>query len=257
MQLFCFYIHNLASYFVYLFSINMKCGMNEYKKLVIKDWAAEDRPREKFLAKGISALSDSELLAILIHSGNREETAVELSQKILRSVRNNLNELGKLTVRDLQKFKGMGQAKAIAVVAAMELGKRRVANAVIEKKQITKSSDVFELFSPQLGDLPYEEFWVLFLNRSNRLIEKIKISQGGISATVTDVRIILRHAIELQASSMIVCHNHPSGGLKPSQPDIDITKKLADAGQIMDVKLLDHLIVSDTSFFSFADEGLL
>ena len=231
--------------------------MNDNKKLVIKEWAAEDRPREKLLSKGISALSDAELLAILIHSGNREETAVELSQKILRSVQNNLNELGKLTVRDLQKFKGMGQAKAISVVAAMELGKRRGSTAVMEKKQITKSSEVFQLLAPQLGDLPYEEFWVLFLNRSNRLIEKTKISQGGISGTVTDVRIILRHAIELQASSMIVCHNHPSGGLKPSQSDIDITKKLADAGQVMDVKLLDHLIVTDTSFFSFADEGLL
>ncbi len=227
------------------------------KKLKIKDWSREDRPREKLMAKGISALSDAELVAILIHSGNREETAVELSQKILRSAQNNLHELGKLTVRDLKKFKGMGEAKAIAIVAAMELGKRRAANAVIEKMQITKSSDVFDLFSPQLGDLPYEEFWVLFLNRSNRLIEKQKISQGGISGTVTDIRIILRHAIELQASSMIVCHNHPSGGLKPSQSDMDITKKLAEAGKLMDVKLLDHLIVTETSFFSFADEGLL
>lgn len=227
------------------------------KKLKIKDWSEEDRPREKLLTKGIAALSDAELVAILIHSGNREETAVELSQKILRSVQNNLHELGKLSVRDLKKFKGVGEAKAIAIVAAMELGKRRASKAVIEKKQITKSSDVFELFSPQLGDLPYEEFWVLFLNRSNRLIEKQKISQGGISGTVTDVRIILRHAIEVQASSMVVCHNHPSGGLKPSQSDIDITKKLSEAGKIMDVKLLDHLIVTDTSFFSFADEGLL
>lgn len=231
--------------------------MDETKKLRIREWAAEDRPREKLLVRGISALSDAELLAILIHSGSREATAVELSQKILRSVQNNLNELGKQTVRDLQKFKGMGQAKAIAVVAAMELGKRRTSTAVIEKKQILKSADIFELLGPHLGDLPYEEFWVLFLNRSNRLIEKQKISQGGISGTVTDVRIILRYAIELQASSMIVCHNHPSGGLKPSQSDIDITKKLAEAGKIMDVKLLDHLIVTDTSFFSFADEGML
>jgi DNA repair protein RadC len=231
--------------------------MDETKKLRIKEWAAEDRPREKLQAKGISALSDAELLAILIHSGNREETAVELSQKILGSVQNNLNEMGKMTVRDLQKFKGMGQAKAIAVVAAMELGKRRASKGGLEKKQILKSADIFELLGPYLGDLPYEEFWVLFLNRSNRLIEKQKISQGGISGTVTDVRIILRHAIELQASSMIVCHNHPSGGLKPSQSDIDITKKLAEAGKIMDVKLLDHLIVTDTSFFSFADEGML
>lgn len=231
--------------------------MDETKKLRIKEWAAEDRPREKLLSKGISALSDAELLAILIHSGNRDETAVELSQKILGSVQNNLNEMGKMTVRDLQKFKGMGQAKAIAVVAAMELGKRRSSKGGIEKKQILKSADIFELLGPYLGDLPYEEFWVLFLNRSNRLIEKQKISQGGISGTVTDVRIILRHAIELQASSMIVCHNHPSGGLKPSQSDIDITKKLAEAGKIMDVKLLDHLIVTDTSFFSFADEGML
>lgn len=231
--------------------------MDSTKRLKIKELAAEDRPREKLIAKGISALSDAELMAILVQSGNREETAVELSQKILRTVKNNLNELGKLSVRDLQKFKGIGQAKAIAIVAAMELGKRRSSNAVLEKKQITKSSDVFELLAPQLGDLPYEEFWVLFLNRSNRLIEKHKISKGGISGTVTDVRIILRHAIELQASSMIVCHNHPSGGLTPSQTDKDITQKLSEAGKIMDVKLVDHLIVTDTSFFSFADEGLL
>ncbi len=231
--------------------------MDDARKLRIKEWAAEDRPREKLLAKGISALSDAELVAILIHSGSREDTAVELAQKILQTVKNNLNELGKLTVRDLQKFKGMGQAKAIAVVAAMELGKRRNSTLAIKKKQITQSSEVFDLLCPLLGDLPYEEFWVIFLNKSNRLIGKQKISQGGISGTVTDVRMILRLAIELQATSIIVCHNHPSGGVKPSQSDIEITKKISEAGKIMDVKLLDHLIVTDATFYSFADEGLL
>ncbi|MBT9146170.1 MAG: hypothetical protein DDT42_02052 [candidate division WS2 bacterium] len=160
-------------------------------------------------------------------------------------------------MRDLQKFKGMGLAKAIAVVAAMELGKRRNSTLAIKKKQITQSSEVFDLLCPLLGDLPYEEFWVIFLNKSNRLIGKQKISQGGISGTVTDVRMILRLAIELQATSIIVCHNHPSGGVKPSQSDIEITKKISEAGKIMDVKLLDHLIVTDATFYSFADEGLL
>ena len=231
--------------------------MSQIHKLKIKEWAAEDRPREKLLARGIGSLSDAELIAILIHSGSKDETAVELSQRILKSVQNNLNELGKLSVNDLQKFKGMGEAKAIAVVAALELGKRRTASAVIEKKQISSSRDVFELFQSMLSDLPHEEFWVLFLNRSNKIIERKKISQGGIAGTVTDVRIILKHALELQASSVIVSHNHPSGNLMPSQADKDITTKLRDACNLMDIKLLDHLIVTDTSFFSFADEGLL
>ncbi|MDF1546649.1 MAG: DNA repair protein RadC [Bacteroidales bacterium] len=229
--------------------------MNE--KLKIKDWALEDRPREKLLAKGIQSLSDAELIAILIGSGSRNETAVELSKRILASISNNLNELGKLNISDLQNFKGIGEAKAISIVAAMELGKRRKISEIIEKKKITSSNDVFEIFSSLLGDLPYEEFWVIFLNRSNSVIDKQKISQGGVSGTIIDVRLIMKHAIEKLASGLILCHNHPSGNLNPSKSDIDITKKLSDAGKIMEISVLDHVIVTDAQYYSFADEGIM
>lgn len=227
------------------------------KKLRITDWALEDRPREKLLAKGIQSLSDAELIAILIGSGSRNETAVELSKRILASVSNNLNQLGKLNITDLQNFKGIGEAKAISIVAAMELGKRRKVAEIIEKKKIGSSKDVFEIFTSVLGDLPYEEFWVIFLNRSNSIIDKLKISQGGVSGTVIDVRLIMKHAIERLASGIILCHNHPSGNLNPSKSDIDITKKLAEAGKIMEINVLDHVIVTDGAFYSFADEGLI
>lgn len=229
--------------------------MNE--KLKIKDWALEDRPREKLLAKGIQSLSDAELIAILIGSGSRNETAVELSKRILASISNNLNELGKLNISDLQNFKGIGEAKAISIVAAMELGKRRKISEIIEKKKITSSNDVFEIFSSLLGDLPYEEFWVVFLNRSNSVIDKQKISQGGVSGTIIDVRLIMKHAIEKLASGIILCHNHPSGNLNPSKSDIDITKKLSDAGKIMEISVLDHVIVTDAHYYSFAEEGIM
>jgi len=227
------------------------------KKLRITDWALEDRPREKLLAKGIQSLSDAELIAILIGSGSRNETAVELSKRILASVSNNLNQLGKLNIADLQNFKGIGEAKAISIVAAMELGKRRKISEIIEKKKIGSSKDVFEVFGSLLGDLPYEEFWVLFLNRSNSILEKLKISQGGISGTVIDVRLIMKNAIEKLASGIILCHNHPSGNLNPSQSDIDITKKLVEAGKIMEINVLDHVIVTDKAYYSFADEGIM
>ncbi|MQY78742.1 MAG: DNA repair protein RadC [Bacteroidetes bacterium] len=231
--------------------------MAEYKNLTIKDWALEDRPREKLLSKGLSSLTDAELIAILIGSGNKNESAVELAKKILKAVKNNLNELGKLTVEDLMTLKGIGEAKAITIIAALELGRRRKLADIMEKKKISGSKDVFEFFQPVLADLPYEEFWILLLNRSNKIIEKFKISQGGISGTVIDVRMILKNAIEKLASSIILCHNHPSGNLQPSEADKKITTKLKDAANIMDMQVLDHLIITDSSFYSFADEGML
>lgn len=231
--------------------------MAEYKNLTIKDWALEDRPREKLLGKGINSLTDAELIAILIGSGNKNESAVELSKKVLKGVKNNLNELGKLTVEDLMTLKGIGEAKAITIIAALELGRRRKLADIMEKKKISGSKDVFEFFQPVLADLPYEEFWILLLNRSNKIIEKFKISQGGISGTVIDVRMILKNAIEKLASSIILCHNHPSGNLQPSEADKKITTKLKDAARIMDMQVLDHLIITDSSFYSFADEGIL
>lgn len=217
----------------------------------------EDRPREKLLNKGLSSLSDAELVAILIGSGTRNETAVELAKKILVSVKNNLNELGKLTVADLRKTKGIGEAKAITIIAALELGRRRKLSDSMSRKKIMGSKDVFEYFQPILGDLPHEEFWVLLLNRSNKIIERNKISQGGISGTVIDVRMILKNAIEKLASSLILCHNHPSGNLKASEADQKITEKLKEAARLMDIQVLDHLIVTDNAYFSFADEGIL
>lgn len=231
--------------------------MAEYKNLTIKDWALEDRPREKLLGKGLNSLTDAELIAILIGSGNRNESAVELAKKILKGVKNNLNELGKLTVEDLMASKGIGEAKAVTIIAALELGRRRKLADVMAKKKISGSKDVFEFFQPVLADLPYEEFWILLLNRSNKIIEKFKISQGGISGTVIDVRMILKNAIEKLASSIILCHNHPSGNLQPSEADKKITTKLKDAARIMDMQVLDHLIITDSSFYSFADEGIL
>ena len=195
------------------------------EKLSIKDWAIEDRPREKLIAKGLQSLSDAELIAILIGSGNREETAVELSKRILKSAGNNLNTLGKLNLNDLQKFKGIGDAKAITIVAALELGRRRKLSEIVERKIIRSSKDIFEFFHPILADLPHEEFWVVFLNQSNKIIDKYRVSQGGIAGTVIDVRLIMKAAIEKLASGIILCHNHPSGNLKPSGSDIKITKK--------------------------------
>lgn len=228
-----------------------------YKKPSIKEWAVEDRPREKMLAKGIRALSEAELIAILIGSGNLEESAVEVSRRILSSVNNNLNELGKKTIADLQKFKGIGPAKAITIAAAMELGRRRKESEPDEKPKIVTSADGAAIFRPLLSDLPHEEFWVLLLNRNNLVIDKMLVSQGGLSGTVIDVRIILKMALDKLASSIILCHNHPSGNLMPSEADKDITKKIKEAGKHMDIPVLDHLIIANDSYFSFADEGLI
>jgi DNA repair protein RadC len=228
-----------------------------YKKLSIKEWAVEDRPREKMLAKGIRSLSEAELIAILIGSGNLEESAVEVSRRIMASVNNNLNELGKKTIADFQKFKGIGPAKAITIAAAMELGRRRKESEPDEKPKIVTSDDGARIFKPLLSDLQHEEFWVLLLNRNNLAIDKFMVSQGGLTGTVIDVRLILKTALEKLACSIILCHNHPSGNLMPSQQDKEITYKIRDAGKVMDIPVLDHLIIAGERHFSFADEGLI
>jgi DNA repair protein RadC len=223
----------------------------------IKSWAEDDRPREKLIGKGRQVLSDAELIAILIGSGNRDETAVELSKKILASTGNNLNELGKLSISDLTKFKGIGEAKAISIVAALELGRRRRETETVKRDKITCSKDVFEIMKPIMLDLPHEEFWLLVLNRSNAVIKKELISRGGVAGTVVDTKIIFKTAIENLASSIIISHNHPSGNLKPSDADIKITKTIKDAGKIMDIPLFDHVIITDSGYYSFNDEGML
>jgi DNA repair protein RadC len=231
--------------------------MDEYKKLNLKQWAVEDRPREKMLANGPRALSDAELIAILIGSGNHEETAVELSRRILNSVDNNLNDLGKKNSDYLTRFKGIGEAKAISIIAAMELGRRRKEQENPDKLKITGSNDAADIFTPLLGDLDHEEFWVLLLNRHNKVIDKFMASKGGITGTVIDVRSIMKTALDKLSTSMILCHNHPSGNLSPSDADHQITQKLKDAGKIIDIQVLDHLIITQKKYFSFADEGIL
>jgi len=223
----------------------------------IKEWAADDRPREKLLVKGAKVLSDAELLAILIGSGTREISAVELAREILKLSKNNLSELGKKSVAELMKLKGIGEAKAITIIAALEIGRRRNYTESPEKTVITSSSDVYNYFRPLVVDIAHEEFWVLFLNRSNKVIDQYKLSQGGIAGTVIDVRLILKRAIELLASSIIVCHNHPSGNNKPSENDKAITSKIKIASDQLDIQLLDHIIIADNSYFSFADEGII
>ena len=225
----------------------------------IKSWAEDDRPREKLLLKGRSALSDAELIAILIGSGNANETAVEVARKILKDekVKENLVELGKLSVSDLMKHKGIGEAKAITIVAAMELGNRRRETEALQREQVTTSKDAAAIIQRHLADLPHEEFWILMLNRANKIIAKHPVSQGGIAGTVVDAKMVFKPGVEHSASSVILCHNHPSGNLQPSNEDIKLTKKLQDAGTNLDVKVIDHIIVTDSGYFSFADEGLL
>lgn len=227
-----------------------------YQKLSIKKWALEDRPREKLLAKGISSLSNAELIAILIGSGNRDESAVDVSKRILNDVGNNLNELGKSSIENLMRnYHGIGEAKAISIVAAMELGRRRKLSEIKEKSKISGSRDVYRLMHPILADLPHEEFWIVLLNRANKVISSQKISQGGVSGTVMDTKLIMKAAIDQLASSIILCHNHPSGSKQPSNQDKSITQKLKEAGKILDIPVLDHVIVTDNGFYSFADEG--
>jgi DNA repair protein RadC len=223
----------------------------------INQWAEDDRPREKFLLKGKSALSDSELLAILIGSGSRNESAVQLCQRILASANNNLNHLGKLTANQLMQFKGIGEAKAITIAAALELGRRRREEDIPEPDKITSSKAVFEIMQPIIGELPHEEFWVLYLNNSNKVIYKSQISKGGITGTLVDTRLVFQTALEYYATSVILTHNHPSGKLQASDADRQITKKLREAGKHLDILVLDHIIVTEKNYFSFADEGIL
>ncbi|HSI70119.1 MAG TPA: DNA repair protein RadC [Gillisia sp.] len=223
----------------------------------IKSWASGDRPREKLMQRGKMALTDAELIAILIGSGTPKESAVDLSKKILASTNNNLNALGKLSMNQLMEFNGIGEARAISIIAAMELGRRRRSEEALERVKITSSSSVFELLQPIIGELPHEEFWILYLNNSNKILEQYQISKGGITGTLVDVRITLRKALELGAVSLILAHNHPSGNLNPSEADKQLTRKLKTASESLDIKVLDHIIVTEKSYFSFADEGLL
>jgi len=223
----------------------------------IKSWAEHDRPREKLLEKGQKALSDAELLAIIIGSGSANESAVDLSKRILASVSNNLSELSRLGIPDLLRFKGIGHAKAINIIAVLELGRRRRQSESLQRQTITSSRDAFELMQPILGDLAYEEFWVITLNRSNKVKRTICISEGGVEGTVADPKKIFKMALEDNASGIIICHNHPSGALRPSENDVKITRKCKEAGAFMELPVLDHIIIAHEKYFSFADEGLL
>lgn len=231
--------------------------MSEYNEIKgIKSWAEDDRPREKLLLKGRAALSDAELIAILIGSGSADETAVGLSKRILYSLDNQLSQLAKLSVKDLTQFKGIGEAKAISIIAALELGRRRKDTETSKRIKITGSQSAFDVVYPHLGDLNHEEFWVIFLNRANEVIGKENISKGGVSGTVVDPKVIFKQAVQFPASAIILAHNHPSGNLKPSQADHQLTKKLKEAGKALDIPVLDHLIIGERDYFSFVDESV-
>ena len=223
----------------------------------IKNWAADDRPREKMLGKGTEALSNSELIAILINNGSKDKSAVDLAKEVLKLGSNNLNELGKLTLKDLQQIKGIGQAKAITIAAALELGRRRQAAATLDKPIVQNSKDIAQYLKAVLKDFTYEVFAVLFLNRANKINHFEIISRGGITGTVADPRIILKKALEEDATSIVLSHNHPSGSLKPSKADEELTKKIKEAAKYFDIKVIDHIIVSEEGYYSFADDGIL
>lgn len=223
----------------------------------IKNWSQDDQPREKLRDKGKSALSDAELVAILIGSGSRNESAVELCKRILASTNNNLSALGKLSMKQLMGFKGIGEAKALTIIAALELGRRRRGEEALQQYKIDSSQSVFELMQPIIGELAHEEFWIIYLNNSNKVLQKMQLSKGGITGTLVDVRLVLKTAIEVGAVGIILAHNHPSGTLKPSEADKQITQKLKNAGNSLDIKILDHLIITENAFYSFADEGTL
>jgi DNA repair protein RadC len=231
--------------------------VSDSKALNIKKWSPQDRPREKLMLKGTTSLSDAELIAILLRSGNKALNAVDLAKKILRSTGNSLHGLARLSVKDLMKIKGIGEAKAVSVIAALELGRRRKEFDTEEKLKISGSKDAFDLLKSHLQDLRHEEFWVILLNRANRVIKKQQISQGGVAGTVADPKIIFKSAIEDLASGIILAHNHPSGNLTASQADVELTRKLKEAGKLLEIQVLDHLIVSGQKYFSFADEGIL
>jgi DNA repair protein RadC len=231
--------------------------MEDSKYYSIKNWSEDDQPREKLLLKGKHVLSDAELIAILIGSGSRNESAVDLCKRILQQNNNHLHQLQKQTVQQLMNFKGIGEAKAITIVAALELANRIKKSEVQELKKISSSADVFHIMQPIIGDLPHEEFWVLCLNNSNKIIYQFQLSKGGLTSTVVDVRMLFKTALEHLATAIILLHNHPSGQLKPSGADQQITKKIAQAGDHLEIKLLDHVIITKESYYSFADEGLL
>ncbi|RPG29138.1 JAB domain-containing protein [Flagellimonas sp.] len=223
----------------------------------IKNWADDDRPREKLVQKGSFVLSDAELIAILIGSGSRNESAVELSKRILASVNHNLNELGNLSVNQLMRFKGIGEAKAVTIAAALEMGRRRRMEDTTKITKIKSSHDAFELLYPLIGELQHEEFWIVYLNNSNKVVHKAQLSKGGITGTLVDVRLVLKQALELGAVGIILAHNHPSGTLRPSTADKQITQKLKVASEALDIKILDHLILARHQYLSFADKGIL
>ncbi len=227
------------------------------EKLTINQWAEEDRPREKMMQKGAEVLTDAELLGILIGSGSTDESAVSLMQRVLASCDNNLNQLAKWEVRDFARFKGMGPAKSITIMAALELGKRRNLQAQSERHQILSSSDIYKLFHPLLCDLPTEEFWVLLLNQAGKVIDKVRISRGGIDQTTADVRTILREALIKRATQIALVHNHPSGNVNPSNDDLRLTQAVQRAAQTMNIRLIDHLVITDGNYYSFNDEGRL
>ncbi|MBR2161743.1 MAG: DNA repair protein RadC [Bacteroidaceae bacterium] len=226
-------------------------------KLNINQWAEEDRPREKMMLKGASALSDAELLAILIGSGNQEESAVALMQRVLQTCHNDLSALSKWELRDFKQFKGLGEAKSISILAALELGRRRSDAKGLERTNIRSSADIFEIFHPLMRDLPTEEFWILLLNQANKVIDKVCISKGGIDQTAVDVRLILREALLQRATQIILIHNHPSGNIRPSKEDRNLTQAVKKSAEAMNIRLTDHVIVADGAFFSFNDEGLM
>ena len=227
------------------------------KSFSIKNWSDDDKPREKLVSKGRSVLSDAELIAILIGSGSRSESAVELSKRILASVDNNLNELGRLSVKQLMAFKGIGEAKAVTIAAALEVGRRRRGEDSLKIEKIGSSKDAFHLLQPIMGDLEHEEFWILYLNNSNKVLKKTQMSKGGITGTLVDVRLVIKETLELGAVAIILAHNHPSGTLRPSTADKQITEKIKGACETMDIKVLDHLIITQKTYYSFADENML
>ncbi len=230
---------------------------NYEKSLSIKQWKEDDRPREKMMLKGKISLSDAELVAILIGSGNREESAVALSKRILASINNNLNTLAKLNVENLCEFKGIGPAKAISIITALELGKRRRLEKALVQPIINSSKAIYEIMQPIIGDLLHEEFWVIYLNNSNKIITKYQLSKGGITGTLVDTRLLFKKAIEVSAVGIILCHNHPSGKKQPSKSDKELTEKMKNAGITLDVKILDHIIITLDDYFSFADNDVM
>jgi DNA repair protein RadC len=226
-------------------------------KLSIRDWARDDRPREKLMQHGAQTLSDAELIAILIRSGTTRESALDLAKKVLAAAGNDLHRLGRLGVADLTRFKGMGEAKAISIVAALELGRRRRAMEPAERELVASSAVAHELLRPLLGDLPHEEFWLLLMDRGNRLLDRCRVSRGGLHGTVADPKVIFKEALDRRASALVLGHNHPSGQLRPSEEDIALTRKLVEGGRLLEIAVQDHLIVTSGGYFSFADNGMM